>query len=62
MVRRVKGEVNRAGNRDWDVAIADVRLKLEEAKKRAEKLSKILENWSRLRDQGMAWPGAATRN
>jgi hypothetical protein len=54
----VKNNLDMLSRRQWKAAIADVQRHLNIAKHRAKKLEQIIQQWTRLRDEGMLWPGA----
>lgn len=61
MFNPVKRKVKQPTKREWDQAIAAARLRLGELQRLTVGLQRTIENWTRLRDQGMLWPGAESK-
>ena len=61
MINKVKGKrrtVNRKSNLAWDTVITDLRVKLKDATDRAQRLQNAIDNFERLKQAGMPWPGS----
>lgn len=54
---RVKGRLDITAKRAWSAALKEANRQLILAKRRVEGLEKTVRNWTRLRDEGMPWPG-----
>lgn len=61
MSNHVKGKVIHSYRRTWNIALADVKRQIVLAKRRVAGLEKTLENWAKLRDEGIPWPGAVVQ-
>lgn len=61
MSNRVKSKVIHPYRRTWNIALADVKRQIVLARRRVAGLEKILENWAKLRDEGIPWPGSAVQ-
>jgi hypothetical protein len=57
MSNRVKEKLGVASNSPWNLAIKEVERHLTLAKRRVVGLEKTVQNWKKLRDEGMPWPG-----
>ena len=53
---KVKHKSNKV-KASWDAAIWELNRQLGETRKRASRLQKAIKTWTRLRDEGMPWPG-----
>ena len=60
MPNHVKHKVRLPSNSGWSAAIAEAERHLVLAKRRVEGLKRVVQNWRRLRDDGMPWPGQLT--
>ena len=60
----VKHKVRRASSKSWDAVIAKAERQLKRAEGRVDGLKRTIQNFIRLRDSGMPWPGekSATQN
>jgi hypothetical protein len=56
MPNRVKGKLDNKPKKLWNTAIREAERQLVLAKRRVEGLEKAVQNWTRLRDEGMPWP------
>jgi hypothetical protein len=57
MSNRVKTGLDNRAKRVWDSAIKEANRQLILARRRVEGLEKTVRDWTRLRDEGMPWPG-----
>jgi len=57
MPNRVNHKLDRMTKRTWNAAIREAERQLVLAKRRVEGLETTVKNWTRLRDEGMPWPG-----
>jgi len=57
MINRSKRKVKHKIGTDWSVLIAGAERQLEEARFRVSKLEETVQNFKRLRDEGMPLPG-----
>jgi len=62
MSNRVNKNLDITSRKQWNAALADVQRHLNIARRRAEKLEQIIQEWTRLRDEGMFWPGSNTQS
>jgi hypothetical protein len=62
MPNRVKGKVRPTPNSSWNSAISEASRQLALAKRRVEGLEKAVKNWTKLRDDGIPWPGAQSED
>ena len=57
MPNLVKRKLGVTSKLAWDSAIKEARRQLVITKRRVEGLERTVQNWTRLRDEGMPWPG-----
>jgi hypothetical protein len=57
MPNRVKTRVRHTPNLGWDAAIHEARRQLTIAERRVEGLKQTVHNWTKLKKEGMPWPG-----
>jgi hypothetical protein len=57
MSNLVKSKVRRRPNLLWDTAIEEAKQQLALARRRVEGLQQAVANWTKLRDEGIPWPG-----
>jgi hypothetical protein len=57
MSNHVKNKLGITSKRTWNTAIKEAQRQLVLAKRRVEELENTVRNWTRLRDEGMLWPG-----
>jgi hypothetical protein len=61
MSNRVNRKLDITTQRAWDTAIKEAKRQLALARRRVEGLEKTVQNWTRLRHEGMPWPGESGR-
>jgi hypothetical protein len=60
MSNRVKANIDITSKKLWNTAIKEAERQLILAKRRVHGLEQTMRNWTRLRDEGMSWPGKVT--